>query len=238
MFGVGGGIIMVPLLMLMARMDQRRASATSVVAIVPSAVVGTVGYGLQGEIDWLAGALIAVGAVVGAPIGAKLLRMLPMVWLRWLFIAFLALVAVRMLLVETSRDGSFDLEVWSVVALIVLGFVMGIASGLFGVGGGIIAVPALIALFGFGDLIAKGTSLLAMIPTALSGSIAHVRNRMVSVQEGLIVGIAASFASFGGVALAFIIPAAIAGRLFGLLLVVIVVLLSVRAIKAQRDAKS
>jgi len=217
MFGVGGGIIMVPLLMLLARMDQRRASATSLVAIAPSALVGTIGYGLQGEIAWIAGALVAVGAVVGAPLGARLLRMLPIVWLRWLFIAFLLLVALRMILVETEREGIFELGVGAAFGLIALGLFMGVASGLFGIGGGVIAVPVLIALFGFGDLLAKGTSLLAMIPTALSGSIANVRAKMVSVRDGLIVGIAASVASFGGVALAFIIPPQIAGILFGAL---------------------
>ncbi len=238
MFGVGGGIIMVPLLMLLARMDQRRASATSLVAIAPSALVGTIGYGLQGEIAWVAGVLVAVGAVVGAPLGAKLLRMLPIVWLRWLFIAFLLLVALRMIFIETPREGVFELGVGPAFGLIALGLFMGVASGLFGIGGGVIAVPVLIAVFGFGDLLAKGTSLLAMIPTALSGSIANVRAKMVSVRDGLIVGIAASVASFGGVALAFIIPPGIAGVLFGALLILIVVLLSVRAIQAQRAAKA
>ena len=51
MFGVGGGILMVPLLMLWARMDQRQAAATSLVAIVPTAIAGATTYGIAGEID-------------------------------------------------------------------------------------------------------------------------------------------------------------------------------------------
>jgi uncharacterized protein len=236
MFGVGGGIIMVPLLMLMAGMDQRRASATSLVAIVPSAVVGTVGYGLQGEIEWIAGAVIAGGAVVGAPIGAWLLRTLPLGWLRWLFIGFLLAIAVRLIVVEVERAGTFALGVWPVVGLVALGFVMGVASGMFGIGGGVIAVPVLIALFGFGDLLAKGTSLLAMIPTALVGSIVNVRAGLVTVSQGAFVGIAAACASFGGVALAFLIPAQLSGVLFGVLLLAVVAQLTVRAIRARRSA--
>lgn len=237
MFGVGGGIVMVPLLMLMARMDQRRASATSLVAIVPSAVVGTIGYGLQGQIEWLAAALIAAGAIVGAPIGAWLMRTLPLGWLRWLFIVFLLVIAVRLILVETERDGTFEFGLWPIVGLVVLGFGMGIASGMFGIGGGVIAVPVMIALFGFGDLLAKGTSLLAMIPTALSGTVANVRAGMVDVRDGLVVGIAAACASFGGVALAFIIPPQLAGILFGVLLLFVIVQLTVRAIRAQRGPR-
>ncbi len=237
MFGVGGGIVMVPLLMLMAGMDQRRASATSLVAIVPSAVVGTIGYGVQGEIDWLAAGLIAAGAVVGAPIGAWLLRTLPLGWLRWLFIVFLLLIAARLILVEVERDGTFALSAAAIVWLVVLGFGMGIASGMFGIGGGVIAVPVMIALFGFGDLVAKGTSLLAMIPTALSGTVANVRAHMVDVRDGLVVGIAAGCASFGGVALAFVIPPQLAGILFGLLLLFVVAQLTVRAIRAHRAGR-
>jgi uncharacterized protein len=235
MFGVGGGIIMVPLLMLMAGMDQRRASATSLVAIVPSAVVGTIAYGVQGQIEWIAGAVIAAGAVVGAPIGARLLRTLPLGWLRWLFIGFLLIIAVRLIVVEVERAGTFSLGVWPVVGLVVLGFVMGVASGMFGIGGGVIAVPVLIALFGFGDLVAKGTSLLAMIPTALAGSIVNVRAGLVTVSHGAIVGVAAAVASFGGVALAFLLPPQLSGVLFGLLLLAVVAQLSVRAIRAHRS---
>jgi len=238
MFGVGGGIVMVPMLMWWARMDQRRASATSLVAIVPSAIVGSIGYGLNGEIDYLAAALIAAGAVVGAPIGAWLLRTLPLGWLRWMFIAGLLVIAVRLILVAPERGSTLELDLWPIIGLVTLGFVMGIASGMFGIGGGVIAVPVLIALFGMGDLVAKGTSLLAMIPTALSGTVANARAGMVTVRLGLIVGIAAAVASLGGVALAFLIPPQVAGILFGVLLLALVVQLSVRAIRAQRAARS
>lgn len=238
MFGVGGGIVMVPMLMWWARMDQRRASTTSLVAIVPSAIVGSIGYGINGEIDYLAAGLIALGAVTGAPIGAWLLRTLPLGWLRWLFIGGLLIIAVRLILVAPERGGSLEVEVLPLLGLVLLGFLMGIASGMFGIGGGVIAVPVLIALFGLGDLVAKGTSLLAMIPTALSGTVANLRAGMVDVRQGLIVGIAAAVASLGGVALAFLVPPQLAGVLFGILLLAVVVQLSVRAIRAQRAAKA
>ncbi len=61
MFGVGGGILMVPLLMLWAHMDQRRAAATSLVAIVPTAIAGATTYGIAGEIDLIAALLVGAG---------------------------------------------------------------------------------------------------------------------------------------------------------------------------------
>ena len=247
-FGVGGGIIMVPLLIWLTGMDQRRAAATSLVAIIPTAVAGTIQYGIQGEVDVVAGLLVAVGGVGGSLIGTKLLRTLSLGWLRWLFIALLVLVAVRLFFEVPSRDAQLVYTPGAVAALVLVGLVMGVASGLFGIGGGIILVPVLIAMFGLGDLLAKGTSLLAMnaavlrrssgsllamIPTSVSGSIANTRAGLVRPADGLIAGVAAVAASFGGVALAFLLPPRLAAILFAAFILVVVVQLVVRAIRLR-----
>jgi uncharacterized membrane protein YfcA len=232
--GVGGGIIMVPLLMWLLGMDQRRAAATSLVAIVPGAISGTIQYGLLGELDAVAGLIVAVGGVGGSLIGTKLLRMLSLTWLRWLFIALLVLVAVRLFFEVPSRDAQLALSPGVIAALVALGLVMGIASGLFGIGGGVILVPVLIAFFGLGDLLAKGTSLLAMIPTSLTGSAANIRAGLVRPSDGLIAGLAAVAASFGGVALAILLPPRIAVILFAVFLLIVVAQLVVRAVRARR----
>lgn len=230
-FGVGGGIIMVPLLMLWARLDQRRAAATSLVAIVPTALAGSITFGIAGEVDWVVAALIGAGAIVGAPLGALLLRVTPIVWLRWLFIAGLLVAAVRLILFEIERGGEVELSIGVGAALVALGLVMGIASGLFGIGGGVIAVPVLIAVFGTGDLVAKGTSLAAMIPTAIAGTIPNLRAGLVDLRQGALVGIAAVAFSQLGVALAFIVPPSVSGPLFGVFLLLVVSQLVVRAIR-------
>lgn len=232
-FGVGGGIIMVPLLMWFVGLDQRQAAATSLVAIVPSAVSGTIQYGLQGEVDVVAGLLIAVGGVGGSLIGTRLLRRLPLGWLRWLFIALLVLVAVRLFFEVPARGAELVYTPWIVAALVLLGLVMGIASGLFGIGGGVIIVPVLIALFGMGDLLAKGTSLLAMIPTSVTGSIANTRAGLVRLSDGIIAGLAAVAASFGGVALAFLLPPRLAVILFAAFVLLVVVQLVFRAVRGR-----
>lgn len=233
-FGVGGGLLMVPLLIAFAGMDQRRASATSLAAIVPAAVAGSFTYFVNGEVDLVVALFVAMGGVVGSWLGALLLRRLSLGWLRWMFIALLFGVALRMLLIVPERgDGTVDFELGTAVAMIALGLVIGVASGLFGVGGGVIMVPAFIALLGMGDLAAKGTSLAVMIPTALSGTITSARGGGVDVRAGLVVGIAATLASFGGVALAFLLSPEWSSWLFAALVVVAAVQLSVRAIRLQ-----
>jgi len=235
MFGVGGGIILVPLLMAFAGLDQKRAAATSLLAILPTAISGSVTYALHGEIDYVAAGIVAVGAIGGAFIGTALLRRIPVVWLRWIFIAMLVVVALRMLFLEPSRGEPLPLTPVLVIAYLLLGLVMGIASGLLGVGGGIIAVPALVALFGISDLIAKGTSLLVMVPTTISGTISNRRAGLVDVRTGLIVGAAAAVASILGATIALALPARVAAILFAVFLVAIAVQLTVRALRARRS---
>jgi uncharacterized membrane protein YfcA len=234
MFGIGGGIIMVPLLISLAGMDQRRAAATSLVAIVPTSIAGSLTYLANGQIDLLAGAIVAVGAIGGAIIGSLLLRRIPLVWLRWMFIALIVGVAVRMLLVTPVRGEQLELTGLLGLGYLALGLVMGICSGLFGIGGGVIAVPSLIALFGMSDLIAKGTSLLVMIPTGITGTITNVRGKLVNVRAGVVVGIAATVAAVPGVALALLLTPRVSSILFAALLVVAAVQLAVKAVRAQR----
>ena len=238
LFAIGGGIIMVPLLMALANFDQRRAAATSLAAIVPASVVGSATYLLAGEIDLLAGFFIAIGGIVGALLGTALLKRIPLVWLRWMFIVFILLVAARMVLVSPVRGESLEFSVQVALGYVVLGLAMGILSGLFGIGGGIIVVPALIGIFAISDLIAKGTSLLVMIPTSAIGTGANWRAGTVDVGAGLIVGVAATAASIPGAGLALALPARLSGILFGALLLVVAAQLTLRAIRTSRTARN
>ena len=234
MFGVGGGIVMVPLLILLAGMDQRRASATSLAAIVPTAIAGSVTYFANGQVDLVAAALVAIGGIVGGWLGARLLARLPLEWLRWLFIALLVVVAIRLAVAAPDRAADpVPLEVGPALGLVALGLVVGIASGLFGVGGGLIMVPAFMTLFGLGDLMARGTSLVAMIPTAVSGTLTNLRTGIVDLRAALIAGIAATLAALPGVALAFLVPPEVGGWLFATLLVLAAVQLAIRAVRVQ-----
>jgi len=239
LFGVGGGIVMVPLLATLAGLDHRRAAATSLAAIVPTSLAASIGYATGGAIDLLAAVLVGVGGIVGSQIGSRLLRRLPVSWLRWLFLALLVVVGVRMLVEVPSRDGVILLSPWSIAGLLVLGLLMGVASGLFGIGGGVLAVPVLIAVFGAGDVLAKGTSLAAMVLTALSGTIANWRAGLVRPLDGLLVGIPAVVASYPGVALSFALPTRIASVLFVVLLAVSaaqLVIAGVRELRTRRAA--
>ena len=219
LFGVGGGVILVPLLVLTLGFSQRLAAGTSLAAVLPTAVAGLIGYAAIGSVDWVAGVVLAVGAIAGSLIGTWLMHRIPQRLLRWIFVAFLAIVAVRMLFLVPDRAADLDFGVGTVVGLLVLGAVTGILSGLLGIGGGVIVVPALMLLFGVGDLVAKGTSLLMMVPTAVTGTLANSRRGNVDLRAAAIIGLLAIPASFGGVAVSVLLPPALGSALFALLLV-------------------
>ena len=98
LFGVGGGVVIVPLLVLVAAYPQREATGTSLAAIGVIALVGAVAYGLRGEVDLAYAALIGVPAAAGAVAGAKLQQRLPVRTLALGFTGLLVVVGVAMLL--------------------------------------------------------------------------------------------------------------------------------------------
>lgn len=85
-----------------------------------------------------------------------------------------------------------------VVAVVALGVAAGTIAGLFGVGGGIIFVPALTLILGLGQVEAAGTSLLAIIPVALLGTYRQNRTGQVRVREAVTIGLASVVTVFVG----------------------------------------
>ncbi|KYK00323.1 sulfite exporter TauE/SafE family protein [Microbacterium sp. CH1] len=234
LFGVGGGTVIVPLLVLLLAFDQRLAAGTSLAAIVPTAAVGVISYAASGSVAWIPALILAAGAVVGAQIGTRLLPRISQTALRWGFVGFLVVVIVSLFLVIPSRDAVFELTWLSGIALVVVGIGTGVLAGLIGVGGGVIVVPVLMLAFGTSDLVAKGTSLLMMIPTALSGTVGNLRNRNVDLLAALLIGVSACTTTALGAWLATIVDPTVGNLLFAAYLVVIAVQMALKAIRGRR----
>lgn len=116
-----------------------------------------------------------------------------------------------------------------VVAAIVIGLLAGGLGGLFGVGGGLIFVPALVLLFGLGQVEAEATSLLAIIPVVVAGTWRQHLYGNVRWRAALVIGITAVAGVELGVLTAKSLPEETLQRLFGLLLLVIAAQLAWRA---------
>ncbi|WP_336652933.1 MULTISPECIES: sulfite exporter TauE/SafE family protein [unclassified Leucobacter] len=234
LFGIGGGVVLVPMLVMILGFQQRLAAGTSVAAILPAAIVGGIGYALQGNVDWLAAVLLAAGVVVGAQIGSYLLSRIPTGFLRWMFMAFLLGVVISLWFVVPQRDAVIDITVLTGALLVVTGLVTGVLSGLLGVGGGVVVVPVLMFFFGASDLIAKGTSLIMLIPGSISGTLGNARRRNVDIRSAAVLGIAASLLSPLGSVIATHIPPLWSNVAFSLLLAFI---LGQMLVKTLRQGK-
>lgn len=98
MFGVGGGIIMVPAMVLLVGISQQRASATSLASIVPIAAVGALMFGRADSVDLPGALVLAVGSIIGVQIGTRLMSRVGDDRLRIGFAIFMIAIALVMLL--------------------------------------------------------------------------------------------------------------------------------------------
>ena len=103
--GVGGGFIMVPLMLLIIGIPMRKASGTSLIAVMILAIPGVIEQGIIGNINYLAGIAIVIGTIPGAVIGARLVTKVPERTLRLLFGCFLIVAAVMLVLNEVGIFG-------------------------------------------------------------------------------------------------------------------------------------
>jgi uncharacterized membrane protein YfcA len=208
---------------LVLHMDQRRAHGTSLAAIVPIAVAGAAGYALEGAVDWTAGGFLSAGAVGGALLGTYLLGRVPERGLRIVFAVFLVAAAVALPLEARAAADPRGVGVASAVLLLVLGLVAGTMGGLLGVGGGIVMVPGLTLLLALSQAVAKGTSLMAIIPAAVVGTIRNVRAGRSELPVAVAAGLAGVGAAFGASLVAVRLDPLLSAVLFGLLLAAVAV---------------
>jgi len=174
--GLGGGVVMVPLLTLWAGLSQHEAHGTSLAAVIATGIVGAWVYAGRGAVDWSSAAWLAVASVTASYFSARHASRIPAPRLRKYFGAFLLLVAV--LLVLKSRllwSGGLTGTVVP-IALLAIGALAGTIAGLLGVGGGVLIVPLLVLGTSLTQHAAQGTSLAALILTGTTGTWVYARH--------------------------------------------------------------
>lgn len=193
LFGVGGGVVLVPMLTGRFRLTQHQAHGTSLAAIGATALASLFVYAVHGNVAWLAAAPVALASVLTARYGARWASRVSRRALARAFAAFLVLVAVRLLWRVPAGAGVPLAHGWPALALdLGLGAAIGLLAGFMGVGGGLIAVPAFTLLFGMTQQAAQGTSLAVILFTAPAGAVEHARhgNLVGRLVPGLALGAA------------------------------------------------
>jgi hypothetical protein len=216
LMGVGGGIILVPLLVHAMRRPQHEAHGTSLAFIVVTSVVAGASYLRAEHLDVALAGQLALGAVVGVLLGARIARAMTARRLRQAFGVVVLLVAVRILALPPQPVPGGAL--WAPPAEVLLGAGVGVLAGLLGVGGGTILVPVLVLLQQVGQHTAQGVSLLMIVPTAIVGAWRYARHGHLAPRllPPLMAGGAAG--ALLGAALAHALKAPMLSRLFALFL--------------------
>jgi hypothetical protein len=202
--GVGGGVIIVPLMTEVLKFRQQQAHGTSLVAVVCTAVAGSVIYYLHGSVDVTAAAVLSFTALCTVRRGAKYCCLLPEAKLKRYFSLFLLIIAFLLVLkpiLPPDMDASLPTWIrWTV--LLLLGALTGFVSGMMGVGGGSFMVPMMVVSAGIAQQTAQGISLLAMIPASTIGAWTHWKmgNILLRHLKGLVVGVLAGVALGGSLA--------------------------------------
>jgi uncharacterized membrane protein YfcA len=227
LLGVGGGFLIVPLQTIWAGTDQHRATGTSLAAILPIATIGAAIYYFGSgtpQVDLPVAAALVVGGALGAVIGAVAASRISDRALRSV-VALLLLAAGLKELYDVVVGGSPSLHGASAglgaaqyAVLAAVGLVIGILSGLAGLGGGVFIVPILVIGFGISQRLAQGTSLVAILPTASIGAVIHHSNGEVDVRAAGVMAAAGVPAAIAGALLALWVPQRTLLVLFGVFL--------------------
>lgn len=239
LFGVGGGIILVPTLFFLlpqlnlnfpAEYLMQICVATSLATMCIVTFNASMLHAKKRAVDWKVVKQLAPWLLVGVMVGSKLASKLASPHIRKLFIIILLIVAAKFLLTKKSI---FKLQSFNnLFGLALTGIIIGLVSGMFGIGGGVFLVPLLIA-FGFSANKAAATSVTCAFPTVLVGAgsyilIGSAANLGFSYSIGLVIWPLALLLGFGslfgapiGVYLAHNLPSKILEKLFGLLLIIV-----------------
>lgn len=220
LFGIGGGILMVPGLLFIAKFDSRRAHATSLAAMLPMAVSGLVTYVVNDTVDWPVVGLLSLGSVFGAFVGTSLLTRLSRRALAIAFAVPLLIAAIR-LLFEISGDGRSELTMFTAVIITLIGLVVASVATLLGIGGGILLVPILTVVFGIPSVISKGTAIAVILPTSLVGTMRNRSNVLVDFRAALALGCAGVVMAPVGAIVSNSISAQASNSLFAILVFVV-----------------
>jgi uncharacterized membrane protein YfcA len=179
LLGVGGGIIMVPALVSLG-FNRHRANATSLATILLVATTGAIGFAVSGEVDVGVALSLGAGGLLGGTLGARWSSRMSGNTLAWIFGFFLLAVGIRLLIVGGNTSGDVLIGApGSYPVAVLVGGLAGIASGLAGIGGGVIMVPAMVYLLGLGQHTAEGTSLLAILFTAIAATRVNQRHHHI-----------------------------------------------------------
>jgi len=226
LFGIGGGIVMVPALIAIFGFDILDANAISLAAmLLPVSILGVIAYYKAGYVDFRKSLFISLGLLAGSFFGAKIALNIGEGLLAKMYAGLLLYVAVSYLdipsLIKKNRINSETAIAprGSVWAFILLGIFAGVIAGMFGKGGGLIIVPALVTIFRFDSKTAAATSLTALqLPVGLPSVIIYAQQGHLNIRYAAFIAGGILFGAFVGTKIAIKTPSALFKKIYAIFL--------------------
>ena len=226
-FGIGGGIVMVPCLIALFGFSILDANATSLAAmLLPVGILGVIAYYKAGYVSLRNSLWIAVGLFVGSFFGAELAAIIQENYLAKMYAVLLFYIAFTYLDIPSyfnkdkqpiqTTDPKKDLNIWGLMAI---GIFAGVIAGLFGKGGGIVIVPALVKFFKYDPKAAAATSLAALqLPVGLPSVIIYAQNGHLNILYSALIALGIVGGAFIGTKLAIKLPSQVFKKVYALFL--------------------
>ena len=235
MFGIGGGVVMVPSLIAVMQYSLVQANGTSLAALMmPVGIFAVIAYKKNDLLDVKVAIVLAFGLLLGVLFGAKLALSLPTNILKQLYGGFLLWICWRFFEMTDilKRRFKFELNIskqeiesqeikMPLPLLIVFGIFAGVLSGLFGIGGGLVMVPIMITFMHFNPKKAVGTSLGALLlPVAFPGVLMYYKAGQLNIPAAAMLAIGLVLGSIIGAKITITLPAPIIKKVYALFLLV------------------
>ena len=182
--GVGGGIIMIPLLHYWAfpaiqvspEIIVHLSFGTSLAIIIPTSISSTWAHAKAGNVDWRVVFLLAIPGIIGSLLGSTLAAHLKGPLLKALFGSLLIILSAQMLFQKKGLDESGKISSPRSLPTLITGFSVGVFSGFFGLGGGVLAVPLMVRFLAIPIHRAVGISIAFVFFASLVGTGGHIFN--------------------------------------------------------------
>jgi hypothetical protein len=225
--GVGGGVLMVPMLNLLIGLDIHKAIGTSLFVMVFLSTTAAISYFRKKLVLWKLALIFLIGNVIGAYLGANASNLLPPHYLKIAFALVLLYVSYRMLRGSKSAKANKEYKIVSSLnvkrfpLIIGLGIVSGFLSGLLGIGGGIINVPILKMLLSIPMHSSVATSSFMISITSFVASSSHFLMNNVEQFIGILLAPTTILGSYTGAKVAVKLRSIILSRLFAIVLIIV-----------------
>ncbi len=229
LFGIGGGLIAIPILGVFYGFDQQHAQGTAMVMIAPNVFMGLYQYRKRSGLDVRLAGVLSLSGIAFMYLGARIATQVPSAPLRIAFATFQLVLFASTLLPRREPGDAPRRARWPWPASIPIGAFGGLISGIFGVGGAVFAVPLFTMFFGLTQAAAQGLGLALVAPGTIVTITEYALAHDVVWSVGLPLALGGIFSVPAGVALAHRLPDRVLRLLFGLVLLGSAVALYLRA---------